>query len=112
MACRAHALSRSTVRHWQETDDQFTAAFQQAEVIATERLEGEAWRRAVEGTPYKRTSYWHGEPVGTDEKIEFSDTLLLALLRARAPDRYRDKVDVTVNQTIKAIGGVLPHEVL
>ena len=76
------------------------------------RLASRPWRRATEGTPYKRTSYWHGEPVGTDEKIEYSDQLMLLLLRARKPDVYREKVDVTVNQIVKAIAGIEPASVL
>ena len=111
-ACQAAGINRSNVYYWQEHDATFAAAFQVAEAAATERLEREAWRRATEGTPYKRTSYWHGEPVGTDEKIEYSDQLMLLLLRARKPDIYREKVDVTVNQIVKAIAGVEPSSVL
>jgi len=111
-ACQMSGVARQCVYDWQEHDPIFALAFQQAEAAATERLEREAWRRATEGTPYKRTSYWHGEPVGTDEKIEFSDQLMLLLLRARKPDVYREKVDVNVSQIVKAIAGVEPSSVL
>jgi hypothetical protein len=111
-AAAAAGCDRSLVYYWQEHDPAFAAAFQQAEAQATERLEREAWRRATEGTPYKRTSYWHGEPVGTDEKIEYSDQLMMLLLRARKPDVYREKVDVTVSQVVKAIAGIDPLSVL
>jgi len=100
------------VYEWQEHDAEFAAAFHIAEEQATERLEKEAWRRAVDGSPYERTSYWHGEPVGTDRKIEYSDNLMMLLLRARKPDVYREKVDVSVNQIVKAIAGVDPASVL
>lgn len=86
--------------------------YRQAEARATEVLEREAWRRAIEGSPYTRTSYYRGEPVGTDHKIEYSDQLLTLLLRARAPERYREKVDLAVSQVVKAIAGVDPSSVL
>jgi hypothetical protein len=111
-ACEMSGVARQNVYDWQEHDAAFALAFQQAEAAATERLEREAWRRATEGTPYKRTSYWHGEPVGTDEKIEYSGQLMLLLLRARKPDVYREKVDVTVSQIVKAIAGIEPASVL
>ena len=111
-ACNIAGVARRNIYHWQEHDSEFSAAFQQAEQAATERLEREAWRRAVEGSPYERTSYWHGEPVGTDRKIEYSDQLMMLLLRARRPDLYREKVDVAVNQVVKTIAGVEPSSVL
>jgi hypothetical protein len=111
-ACQVSGVGRTNVYRWQETDDAFSHAFKQAESEATERLEREAWRRATEGTPYERTSYWHGEPVGTDRKIEYSDQLMLLLLRARRPDVYREKVDVAVTQVVKTIAGVDPASVL
>jgi hypothetical protein len=108
----AAGVSRGTYYTWIERDEQFAAAVKLAGEAATERLEREAWRRATEGSPYTRTSYWHGEPVGTDSKIEYSDQLLMLLLRARKPDLYREKVDVAVNQIIKSIAGVDPASVL
>jgi hypothetical protein len=113
-SCKAVGIgSRATIYRWQENDEQFGAAFRDAEIEALETLEREAWRRAVEGSPYKRTSYWHGQPVGTDEKTEYSDALLMLLLRARAPEKYKDKVDLQgVREIIKAIGGIDPKSVL
>lgn len=111
-AAAAANVNRSNIYYWQEHDSEFEKAFKVAEQAATERLEREAWRRGVEGSPYKRTSYWHGEPVGTDEKIEYSDQLLMLLLRARKPDLYRERLDVAVAQVVKAIAGVDPQSVL
>lgn len=105
-------VHRNTVYDWLERDEAFAQAFRQAEDAAVEVLEQEAWRRAVEGSPYTRTSYWHGEPVGTDSKIEYSDALMTLLLRARAPEKYREKLDVSVQQVVKAIVGIVPDEVL
>ena len=111
-ACDKVHITRSTVRVWQEKDERFAHDFQQADLAATERLENEAWRRAVEGTVSKRTTYWHGEAIGVDEKIEYSDALLIMLLKARRPDVYREKLEVSVTQVVKAIGGVDPASVL
>jgi len=111
-SAKAVAIDRRTIYKWQETDPIFAAGMRQAEIEATEALEREAWRRATEGTPVTRANYYRGQLVGEDRRIEYSDTLLLALLRARAPERYRDKLDVNVQQTIKAIAGVRPDEVL
>jgi hypothetical protein len=111
-ACEQSGVARQNVYDWQEKDPEFLAAFHMAEAAATERLEREAWRRATEGSPYSRTSYYRGEPVGTDHKIEYSDQLMMLLLRARKPDVYREKVDVAVTQVVKAIAGINPASVL
>jgi hypothetical protein len=111
-AAKLAGINRQLVYAWQEADDEFATAFRMADLEATEVLEQEARRRGVEGNPYERTSYWRGEPVGTDRKIEYSDNLLLALLRARAPERYRERAEVQVTTVIKSIGGVDPASVL
>lgn len=103
-AARAAMVDRRQVFRWRETDEDFAARFAEAEQAALEVLELEAYRRAVIGTPYRRTSYWRGEEVGVDEKTEFSDGLLTTLLKARAPEKYRDKLDVNVAQVIKTVG--------
>jgi hypothetical protein len=105
-------VPRQNIYYWQEHDDAFSAGFKAAESAATERLEREAWRRAIEGSPYERTSYWHGEPVGTDRKIEYSDQLLMLLLRARKPETYRETTNVNVSQIVKTVAGVDPASVL
>ena len=75
---------------------------------ATEVLEREAWRRARDGTP--EPVFQHGKEVGVIQR--YSDQLLMFLLRARAPERYRDRVDVSVTPVIKAVAGFDPAEVL
>lgn len=111
-SARAIGLDRRLVYHWLEQDEQFSMAYHQAEVAALHVLEDEATRRAVKGSPYRRTSYWRGEPVGVDEKVEYSDALMQLLLRARAPDKYGQKLDVTTSQVIKTFAGFDPGEVL
>jgi len=75
---------------------------------ATEVLEQEAWRRARDGVA--EPVYQHGKQIGTIQR--YSDNLLMFLLRARAPERYRDRVDVSVTPIIKAVAGFEPADVL
>lgn len=93
---------------WQEESDQFSAAVREAQLQATEVLEAEAWRRARDGTP--EPIYNRGQVVGTVQR--YSDQLLMFLLRARAPERYRDRVDVSVTPVIKAVAGFDPADVI
>ena len=112
-ACRAAGIgSRNTVDAWLERDEEFALAYRQAEQASLEVLEREAFRRATEGTPYKRTSYWKGEPVGTDEKTEYSDALMVTLLRARAPEKYRENTSINITQVVKAVAGIDPTSVV
>ena len=80
---------RATVYDWQEQDDEFAAAFREAEIKATEVLETEARRRAINGT--EKPVYQGGQLVGYI--TEKSDTLLIFMLKARAPEKYRERHD-------------------
>jgi hypothetical protein len=89
-AAEAAGVARSAVYTWQEHDPLFGAALREAALEATERLEAEAWRRAVDGVA--RPVYREGAVVGTVE--HYSDGLLMFLLKARKPEAYRERVDV------------------
>ena len=80
-------IARRTVYSWQEVDDEFAAAFRQAEIEATEAMEQEAYRRGVLGT--EKPVYQGGVKVGTVR--EFSDVLLIFMLKARNPGKYRER---------------------
>ncbi len=89
---------RATVYDWQELDDQFAAGWREAELVSTEVLEAEARRRAVTGVPRLKfdrgvavTDPSTGEPYVENE---YSDTLLIFLLKARAPEKYRERVQM------------------
>lgn len=89
-ACRQIRMTRRrTVYEWQEHDDTFAAEFRQAEIEATERMEEAAYERAVTGT--LKPVYQQGAKVGTVR--EYSDTLLIFMLKARNPAKYRDKFE-------------------
>ncbi len=82
--------SRTRVYELRKTDPEFACAWQQAEEIATDRLEEEARRRAVEGVTEplvgagKLVRDDDGQPIAVRR---YSDHLLLALLKAHRPPR-------------------------
>jgi hypothetical protein len=85
--------SRTRVYELRKTDTAFAAAWDEAEEIATDRLQDEARRRAIEGVAEPLVSAGKlvrgddGQPVMVKR---YSDNLLLALLRARRlPRRER-----------------------
>ena len=97
LACQAAGVGRSSHYRWLEQDPEYREAFDQAKEDATDVLEAEAHRRAVEGVE---------EPVGWDKGVaggtvrRYSDVLLMFLLKGLRPERYRERVDVR---------GVLAH---
>lgn len=94
-AAKAAGVERNTVYVWQERDDQFVAAFREAEIMATETLEQEARRRAVEGVEKQRRVFDNrGNLIDEYTEYQYSDTLLIFLLKARAPEKYRDRIGV------------------
>lgn len=107
-AARLANINRNTIYQWEEHDETFAAAMREAGIQATEALEREAWRRAKDGIP--EPVFQHGKLVGSIQR--YSDNLLMFLLRARAPERYRDRVDVSVTPVIKAVAGFDPADVL
>lgn len=86
-AARAAGIDRSTYHYWVEHDEQFALSVNIANTEATERLEAEAWERATAGS--FKPVYQGGALVG--HVMEKSDTLLIFLLKARAPGKYRER---------------------
>ena len=86
-SARAIGVSRMTVWNWRQKHPKFREAWDAALKIATTTLEDEAWRRAHEGN--EEPVYHNGECVGMVRK--YSDTLLIFLLKACDPAKYREK---------------------
>lgn len=85
----AHAkIDRSSIYKTRERDPAFAAAWDEAENVACEALEEEARRRAHDG--WDEPVFYKGEPTGTIRK--YDSTLLIFLLKARRPEKYRDNV--------------------
>lgn len=95
-ACKQVGVGRSTVYEARQRDEDFACAWADVEEATTERMEREAYRRSTEGVP--REIYHRGEVVG--EELQFSDTLLIFMLKARRPERYRDNVKVEHTGTV------------
>ena len=82
-------VSRRTHLTWRAKDKAFLAACEIALEIACELFEREAMRRAKDGVLVP--VYQGGKEVGAIRR--YSDLLLIFLLRAMKPEKYRDGYD-------------------
>lgn len=85
-ACKAAKVSRPVVYERKNADPEFAARWRDAVEQAVENLEAEANRRARVG--YLKPVYQKGALVG--KVREYSDTLLIFLLKGLKPQVYRD----------------------
>lgn len=90
-ACEEAGISGQLPYHRRQNDEEFGRAWQEASDIGTKALESEAARRAYHGT--LKPVFHKGNECGRIR--EYSDTLLMFLLRARRPKKYRDNLKVT-----------------
>ena len=86
-AAKAAAISRQHVYKWRESDPVFAKAWDEALDEAVDHMEAEARRRAVDGV--LKPVYQGGQRVGTIR--EYSDTLLIFLLKGAKPEKYRER---------------------
>jgi hypothetical protein len=121
-ACVAAKIDRTTAYKARDMDATFSAAWDEAMEVAADALEGEAWRRAVEGVE-KPVGFYQG--VASEHVREYSDTLLIFMLKGARPAKYRERVEhsgkvelVGVEDAKKALAdflaknpGVRPEEV-
>lgn len=105
-ACQDSGVARANIYRWQERDEAFAFAMRQAEIEATERLEEEGYRRAHDGVTQEKPIYYLGQQVGSVIETDYSDSLLMFLLKARKPEKYKDRLQVDVNTPVKAYSGV------
>jgi transposase-like protein len=89
-ACRALDLHRTTVYDWRREDADFAAAWDEAIALGTEGMEDEARNRAING----------------------SDVLLIFMLKALKPDKYRERSTVEMHTTIRHELRTLPLDEL
>lgn len=101
VACKVAGVPRRTAYDRRESDEQFAAAWDEALEAAADVLEAEAVRRAVQGV--EKPVYQGGEMVGTVQ--EYSDTLLIFLLKGNRPEKFRERH--TVEHTGKGGGPVV-----
>lgn len=87
-AAECATIPRMTHYDWLKSDEAYAAAFEEAKQEACDHLEAEARRRAVEGT--EKPVFYKGEECGTIR--EYSDTLLMFLMKGAMPEKYKDRV--------------------
>lgn len=108
--CRETKVSRRRVRKWLLSDDErFIAEYNEAAEQASELLEREIYRRAVEGWEepvfFKGEQAWkrdprtnalvldaHGEPIPQAVR-KFDSTLLIFLTKGAKPEKYRERFE-------------------
>lgn len=109
-AARVAGIARETAHRWRREDEEFAQRFAEAHADATDKLEREALRRAVEGVERpiiyrgRVATAWVDEegnyvPAGSPQTVrsvpltmrEYSDSLLIFLLKAARPERYRER---------------------
>lgn len=90
-ACRDANISRQAAYDRRNDDEQFAKAWDDALDVATDALEAEARRRAIDGVD-EPAGWYQGVAGGTVRK--YSDTLLIFLLKGAKPEKYRERFDV------------------
>lgn len=92
-ACKRSTLPLRTAYNRRDSDAKFAAAWDAALDRAVVQLEDEARRRAHDGT--LKPVFYQGERCG--QVREYSDTLLIFLLKAARPERYRERVSAELS---------------
>lgn len=110
-AAKLTKVDRKTVYNWKESDAEFAKKWEVALNEASDLLEDEAKRRAYEGV--KKPVYQGGKRVGYVQ--EYSDTLLIFLLKGAKPEKYRERfehsgpgggaIPVSIDDAIRKIYG-------
>jgi hypothetical protein len=93
VAIKAAGICRDTAYLWRKDDSDFAQAWDEALEQATEKLEAEAYRRAHDGV--LKPVFQNGQEVG--QIREYSNTLLIFLLKAQRPEKYRDNAKVELS---------------
>lgn len=103
-SARVAVVSRRAVYEWRDADPDFAAAWDDAIDEATDALEAEARRRALDGHEEYVISMGQivrdpetGKPL---KQRKFSDSLTTLLLKAHRPEKYRERHDVEQRSTI------------
>lgn len=97
-ACEIVAIGRSTAYEWREEDEAFAKQWEDAVQDGLDLLEHEARRRAFDGLVRKKFTKG-GDPIIDPEtqaqyfEREYSDTLLIFLLKGGRPEKYRERYE-------------------
>jgi hypothetical protein len=88
-AAKASDVHRQRHYEWMKDDPDYPERFKQAHAEACDHLESEARRRAVEGV--EKPVFHKGVICGTVQ--EYSDTLLIFLMKGALPEKYRERME-------------------
>jgi hypothetical protein len=99
-AARLIGMSRRYMYEVREVDAEFAQEWDDAVEVGCDAIEEEAHRRAAKGT--LKPVFYKGMPVGF--YVEYSDTLMLAMLKAHRPEKYREHVDMNIDADVKLKG--------
>lgn len=95
-SCKAAGINRSTFYDWRDNDPEFAAQLSEADKDADDTAEFALYDRAIKGVESYVVS--NGRVVYLDDKPlkerKYSDGLLTTLLKARMPEKYKDKQHV------------------
>jgi len=94
-AARTAGIDRATAYRWRDANKEFLGLWLDAEKEAADALEGEAWRRGVEGV--EEPVFHQGKVCGHIRK--YSDRMLEILLKGHKPKRFVEKAAVEINQS-------------
>jgi hypothetical protein len=95
-ASRLSGVDRKNHYDWMKDDPDYPTMFIDADKQAAEALETEARRRAVQGT--NKPVFYKGEECGTVK--EYSDTLLIFLMKGAMPDKYSERFQGTMDVNV------------
>ena len=116
----AAGFSRAQAYALRSEDVSFAAAWDDAVAEACDRLEAEAWRLAVVGVEEPVIGRVGKDRDGILKNADgenlvikkYSDTLMVTLLKAHKPDKYRERSEnnVNLNGAVKAYIGLSPDD--
>jgi hypothetical protein len=108
LALKAAGATAAQLARWREDDAAFCVEERWIREGIADQLEAEAVRRAFRGV--KRPVYQGGLLAGY--LTEYSDTLLVFVLKAMRPERFRDRAEISVSPIVKVVAGFDPGDVL
>lgn len=102
-AAKQAEVSISAHYKWLRIDPAYVTAYTAIKERVGDILESEAFRRAVHGVQRERPIIHRGEVVAYEEWTEYSDTLLLAMLKAHKPKQYREHVTIDIEPMVRTL---------
>lgn len=100
-ACKIVSIGRRTAYEWREQDEEFAKLWDDAIEVGYDLLEEEARRRAHDGLVKKKfnkdgTAVIDPETGQQYYERQYSDTLLMFLLKGGRPEKYRERTQMEV----------------